>query len=84
MRVRVLHSTDGHIVSVMRSAAADTRDDSEAPLPDIAVEPAAGARVAFFDLDPAWDHRPLAEIHQAFTVVDGANGPYLHPRESAT
>jgi hypothetical protein len=40
--------------------------------------------VALVDLDSAWDRRPLAEIHQAFTVVDGANGPYLRARESAT
>jgi hypothetical protein len=86
MRVSVLYSTDGHIVSVMRATATatDTRDASDAPLPDIAVEPAKGERVAFFDVDPAWDRRPLAEIHQAFTVVDGANGPHLRPRESAT
>jgi len=84
MRVSVLYSTDGRIVSVMRSAAADTRDASDAPSPEIAVKPSERERKAFFDLDPAWDHRPLAEIHQAFTVADGDNGPYLHPRESAT
>jgi hypothetical protein len=84
MRLSVLYSTDGRIVSVMRAPAADAPDASDAPLPDIAVEPAEGERVAFFDVDPAWDRRPLAEIHQAFTVVDGADGPYLRPRESST
>lgn len=84
MRLSVLYSTDGHIVSVMRSAAADTRDASEAPSLETAIKPAEGERVASFDVDPAWDRRPLAEIHQAFTVVDGAEGTYLHPRESAT
>ena len=84
MRLSVLYSTDGRIVSIMRSAATDTPDVSGIPSPEIAVEPAEGARVAFVDVDSAWDRRPLAEIHQAFTVVDGANGPYLRPREAAT
>ncbi|HEY3410449.1 MAG TPA: hypothetical protein VGK53_19950 [Propionicimonas sp.] len=84
MRLSVLYSTDGRILSVMRSAAADARDRPEATSPDIAVRPAEGERVAFLDVDAAWDRRPLAEIHQAFTVADGVNGPYLRPRESAT
>jgi hypothetical protein len=84
MRLSVLYSTDGRIVSIMRSAATDTADVSGKPSPEIAVEPAEGERVAFVDVDSAWDQRPLVEIHQAFTVVDGANGPYLHPREATT
>jgi hypothetical protein len=84
MRVSVLYSTDGHIVSVMRSAAADTRGASDAPPPETALKPAAGERVAFVEVDPAWGRRPIAEIHQAFTVADGPDGPYLHPHESAT
>jgi hypothetical protein len=84
MRLSVLYSSDGRIVAIMRSAASDTPDVPEMPSPKIAVEPAEGDRVALVDLDSAWDRRPLAEIHQAFTVVDGGNGPYLRPRESAT
>ena len=84
MRLSVLYSTDGRIVSIMRSATADTLDVSGIPSPDIAIEPAEGERVAVVDIDPAWDRRPLAEIHQAFTVVDGANGPYLRSREAAS
>jgi hypothetical protein len=79
----VLYSTDGRIVAVMRSTAADTRDASDVPSPAITVKPAEGERVAFVDVDPAWERRPLAELHQAFTVVEGADGPYLRPRESA-
>jgi len=84
MRLSVLYSTDGRIVAVMRSAPADTPATSDVPSPVITVQPAEGERVALFDVDPAWDRRPLAELHQAFTVVDGANGPYLRPRESAS
>ena len=84
MRLSVLYSSDGRIVAIMRSAASDTRDVSGIPSPEIAVKPTEGDRVALVDLDSAWDRRPLAEIHQAFTVVDGANGPYLRARESAT
>lgn len=84
MRLSVLYTTDGRIVSVMRSAATDTADGPDFPSPDIAFGPAEGARVAFVEVDGAWDRRPLAEIHQAFTVVDGANGPHLRPRDAAT
>jgi hypothetical protein len=84
MRLSVHYSPDGRIVSIMRSAATDTRDLSEIPSPEIAVEPAKGERVVVVDVDSAWDRRPLAEIHQAFTVADGTNGPYLRPRDAAT
>ena len=84
MRLSVLYSTDGRIVSIMRSAATDAPEDSGIPSPEIAVEPAEGQRVVVVDVDPAWDRRPLAEFHQAFTVVDGAEGPYLRLREAAT
>lgn len=84
MRVSVLYSTDGHIVSVMRSTPVDSRDAADAPSLETAVKPAQGERVAFLDVDPAWDRRPLAELHQALTVADGADGPHLRPRESAT
>ena len=83
MRLSVLYSTDGRIVAVMRSTATDTPDASDVPSPVIAVKPAQGERVAFVDVDPAWERRPLDELHQAFTVADGADGPYLRPRESA-
>lgn len=84
MRLSVLYSTDGRILSLMRSAETDTRDTSGIPSPDIALEPAEGERVAFFEVDSAWDRRPLAELHQAFTVLEGDNGPSLSPREAAT
>ena len=84
MRLSVHYSTDGHIVSIMRSAATDTRDVPATTSPEITIEPAQGERVAVVDVDSAWDRRPLAEIHQAFTVVDGANGPSLQLRETAT
>jgi hypothetical protein len=83
MRLSVLYSTDGRIVAVMRSPAADTLDASDVPSPVLTVRPAEGERMAFVDVDPAWDRRPLAELHQAFTVVDGADGPSLRPRETA-
>jgi hypothetical protein len=83
MRLSVLYSTDGRVVAVMRSTAADTLDASDVPSPVITVKPAEGERVAFVDVDPAWDRRPLAELHEAFTVADGADGPYLRPRGSA-
>ncbi len=84
MQLSVHYATDGRIMSIRRTAATDPPDVSGTPSPSIAVEPAEGERVALVDLDSAWDQRPLAEIHQAFTVVDGANGPYLHPREATT
>jgi hypothetical protein len=83
VRLSVLYSPDGRIVSMMRSPATDTQDVSGMPSPEIAVEPAEGERVALLDVDSSWDRRPLAEIHQAFTVVDGADGPYLRLREAA-
>ena len=70
MRLSVLYSTDGSIVSIMRSAATDTPDVSGIPSPEITVEPAEGQRMAFVDVDPAWNQRPLAEVHQAFTVAE--------------
>ena len=84
MRLSVHYSSDGHIVSIMRSAATATPDVSGSPSPGIAVEPAEGERVALVEVDSAWDQRPLAEIHHAFTVAHGANGPYLRPREATT
>jgi hypothetical protein len=84
MRLSVHYSTDGHIVSIMRSAATDTPDASGTPSPKITVEPAKGERVAFVDVDSAWDQRPLAEIHQGFTVLEGVDGAHLRPREATT
>ena len=84
MRLSVHYSTDGRILSILRSEATDTPEVSGMPSPEIAVEPKEGERVAFVDVDSAWDRRPLAEIHRAFTVADGANGPYLRPHEAAT
>jgi hypothetical protein len=84
MQLSVHYSTQGRIVSIVRAVATDTPDVSGLLSPSIAVEPGQGERVALVDVDSAWDQRPLAEIHQAFTVVEGANGPYLHPREATT
>ena len=84
MRLRVLFATDGGIVSLVRFAAADTQDVSGRPSPQIAVEPAEGDRVAIVDVEPAWDRRRLAEIHQAFRVADGPDGPSLCAREAST
>ena len=84
MQLSVHYSTHGRIVSLVRSAATDTPDVSGSPSPSISVEPAAGERVALVDLDSSWDQRTLAEIHQTSTVVDGANGPYLHSRDATT
>jgi len=81
MRLSVTYSNDGRIVSIKRSAATDTPDVSGISSPEIAVKPAEGERVALVDVDSAWDRRPLAEIHQAFTVVDGVDGPCLLPRQ---
>jgi len=84
MRLSVLYTTDGRILSLARAAETDTRDASGMPSPRIAVEPAEGERVAVVDVDSAWDRRPLAEIHQAFTIADGADGPYLRARDATT
>ena len=84
MRLRVLFTTDGCIVSLVRFAATDTRDASGRPSPQIVVEPAEGERVAVVEVDPDWDRRLLAEIHQAFRIADGPDGPYLRARESTS
>lgn len=84
MRLSVLYATDGCIVSLVRFPAANTPDVSGVPAPQVAVAPAEGERVAIVDVDPPWDRRLLAEIHQAFTVADGANGPYLRARDAAS
>lgn len=84
MRLSVLYATDGSIVSMMRFAEANTPDVSGVQRPQIAVQPARGERVAIVDVDPAWDRRLLVEIHQAFTVADGADGPYLRARDAGT
>ncbi len=84
MAFSVIYGTDGCIVSLARFAAADIRDVSGLPAPLLAVEPVEGQQVAILDVDPAWEGRPLADIHQAFTVADGADGPYLRARDGKT
>lgn len=79
MRLRVLYASDGHIVSLARSEVSNTEGPGQGA-PQIAVQPSEDQRVAIVDVAPAWNQRSLADIHQAFTVMEGPEGAYLLER----
>ncbi len=84
MRLSVLYAADGSILSVMRPAPLDASDEAGASPPQVMMAPAEGQRLATVDVDPEWERRPLEEIHEAFTVVEGDDAPRLQPRRAAT
>lgn len=84
MQLSVLYAVDGSILSVLRLAASDTPGETGTAPPRVSIGPAEGQRVATVDVDPGWERRPLAEFHEAFTVVAGGDGPRLQPRRAAT
>ena len=84
MQLSVLYRPDGSILSVMRPAATETSDAAGAGPPQVTMGTSDGQRMATVELDPAWERRPLAEIHEAFIVVEGTADPHLQPRRAAT
>ena len=84
MRLSVLYAADGSILSVMRPATPGASDEAGASPPQVTMAPAEGQRLATVDVDPEWERRPLGEIHEAFRVVEGDDGPQLQLRRAAT
>jgi hypothetical protein len=79
MQLIVLYREDGRIVALSRRAQT-VRDETGIPTPRSGVEPGEGQRVAFVELEPAWDDRPLADIQQRCTVVHEGERVRLHER----
>jgi hypothetical protein len=69
MKLIVLYRDDGRIVSLSRVAARTRTHDRGVPPLRSGVAPGDGQRSAIVEIDDAWNDRPLAEIHEHFTVV---------------
>jgi hypothetical protein len=79
VKLIVLYREDGRIVALSR-VPQTTRDEAGIPTPRSGVEPGEGQRVAIVELEPAWQDRPLATIHQRCTIVHEGDRVRLHER----
>ncbi len=83
MRLSILYAADGSILAAARAAAARSAE-TPAGVPEVTLRPGEGQRLALLEVDPAWEQRPLAELHAAFSVVEGSEGARLQPRAAAS
>lgn len=79
MKLIVLYREDGRIVALSRMPET-TRDDDGIPTPRSGVEPGEGQRVAIVELEPAWQDRSLAAIHQGCAILHDGDRVRLHER----
>ena len=79
MKLIVLYREDGRIVALSR-VPETARDRAGIPTPRSGVAPGLGQHVAILELEPAWQDRPLATIHQRCTIVRDGDRVRLHER----
>ena len=80
MKLKVLYTEDGHIVSLSWLRDPSGQDGAGIPMLRSGAEPARNQRFAIIELDASLEGCRLTELHQRFAVSDHGQGARLVER----